>query len=257
MKFKFLQYGRSERPENEDNAKGFLSDVYKNGTRTKKLQAEASLYGRSMVEMLGVLAIIGVLSVGGIAGYSKAMYKYRMNQTIQTVTQALQNVIEFSYKNWGEGSWIELDTSQYIKYGLLPESICPADYVNTQGETGVSCRLPLGEMDIAIANGAQFNKKLAGQFWIRFYEGNIVESCVDFLSYHWEKLYPKEWLVPDDGGDGTRIDIYFGNKGGTTLWAYQKEVAKTDINLSDIQEACDKCRGGSYCEIGMIFNREI
>lgn len=29
--------------------------------------------GRSMIEMLGVLAIIGVLSVGGIAGYSKAM----------------------------------------------------------------------------------------------------------------------------------------------------------------------------------------
>ena len=25
--------------------------------------------GRSMVEMLGVLAIIGVLSIGGIAGY--------------------------------------------------------------------------------------------------------------------------------------------------------------------------------------------
>ncbi len=31
--------------------------------------------GRSMVEMLGVLAIIGVLSVGAIAGYSKAMIK--------------------------------------------------------------------------------------------------------------------------------------------------------------------------------------
>ena len=29
--------------------------------------------GRSMVEMLGVLAIIGVLSVGGIAGYSKVV----------------------------------------------------------------------------------------------------------------------------------------------------------------------------------------
>ena len=29
--------------------------------------------GRSIVEMLGVLAIIGVLSVGAIAGYSKAM----------------------------------------------------------------------------------------------------------------------------------------------------------------------------------------
>ena len=33
----------------------------------------ANFFGRSMIEMLGVLAIIGVLSVGGIAGYSKAM----------------------------------------------------------------------------------------------------------------------------------------------------------------------------------------
>ena len=31
--------------------------------------------GRSMVEMLGVLAIIGVLSVAGIGGYSMAMKK--------------------------------------------------------------------------------------------------------------------------------------------------------------------------------------
>ena len=35
--------------------------------------------GRSMVEMLGVLAIIGVLSVGGIAGYSLGMRKHRAN----------------------------------------------------------------------------------------------------------------------------------------------------------------------------------
>ena len=30
---------------------------------------EINQSGRSMIEMLGVLAIIGVLSVGGIAGY--------------------------------------------------------------------------------------------------------------------------------------------------------------------------------------------
>ena len=35
--------------------------------------------GRSMVEMLGVLAIIGVLSVGGIAGYSLSMRRHRAN----------------------------------------------------------------------------------------------------------------------------------------------------------------------------------
>ena len=36
--------------------------------------------GRSMIEMLGVLAIIGVLSIGGLAGYTKAMNSYQANQ---------------------------------------------------------------------------------------------------------------------------------------------------------------------------------
>jgi len=38
--------------------------------------------GRSLVEMLGVLAIIGVLSVGGIAGFKNAMEKNRANTII-------------------------------------------------------------------------------------------------------------------------------------------------------------------------------
>ena len=39
--------------------------------------------GRSMIEMLGVLAIVGVLSVGGIAGYSKAMEKFKVNKIVE------------------------------------------------------------------------------------------------------------------------------------------------------------------------------
>jgi len=36
-----------------------------------------------MIEMLGVLAIVGVLSAGGIAGYSMAMQSYRTTQIIE------------------------------------------------------------------------------------------------------------------------------------------------------------------------------
>ena len=42
--------------------------------------------GRSMVEMLGVLAIIGVLSVGGIAGYTMAMRSYQANEILQAAS---------------------------------------------------------------------------------------------------------------------------------------------------------------------------
>ena len=51
--------------------------------------------GRSMIEMLGVLAIIGVLSVGGIAGYSKAMMKYKINKTIEQITLIIGNMRSF------------------------------------------------------------------------------------------------------------------------------------------------------------------
>ena len=43
--------------------------------------------GRSMVEMLGVLAIIGVLSIGGIRGYSLAMNRYRANEAIDAAAK--------------------------------------------------------------------------------------------------------------------------------------------------------------------------
>lgn len=42
--------------------------------------------GRSMVEMLGVLAIVGVLSVGGITGYSMAMTKYKTNRLLEGIS---------------------------------------------------------------------------------------------------------------------------------------------------------------------------
>ena len=51
--------------------------------------------GRSMVEMLGVLAIIGVLSVGAIAGYSKAMMKYKLNKQAEQLNQLVNAVSQY------------------------------------------------------------------------------------------------------------------------------------------------------------------
>lgn len=51
--------------------------------------------GRSMIEMLGVLAIIAVLSVGGIAGYSKAMEKYKINKLITDYNNLIFGLLEY------------------------------------------------------------------------------------------------------------------------------------------------------------------
>ncbi|MCP4393068.1 MAG: type II secretion system protein [Alphaproteobacteria bacterium] len=45
--------------------------------------------GRSMVEMLGVLAIVGVLSIGALSGYSTAMEKYKINLAVQEIKEII------------------------------------------------------------------------------------------------------------------------------------------------------------------------
>ena len=52
--------------------------------------------GRSMIEMLGVLAIVGVLSVGGISGYSKAMNKFKSNKLLDQITLTITELPKLS-----------------------------------------------------------------------------------------------------------------------------------------------------------------
>ena len=82
----------TERPECSADTKLFFDDVYKSSTQGKKQQVDVLQYGRSMIEMLGVLAIVGVLSVGGIAGYSKAMMKFKINKTIDQISHTIANI---------------------------------------------------------------------------------------------------------------------------------------------------------------------
>ena len=60
---------------------------------------QKSQSGRSMVEMLGVLAVIGVLSIGGITGYRYAMDQYHTNQALRLVDLFALSVKEASHSD--------------------------------------------------------------------------------------------------------------------------------------------------------------
>ena len=67
-------------------------------TAPQALRGRIQSTGRSMVEMLGVLAIIGVLSAGALAGYNKAMMQHKLNKNTQEVGYLLSTVIYNSDK---------------------------------------------------------------------------------------------------------------------------------------------------------------
>ena len=85
--------------------------------------------GRSMVEMLGVLAIIGVLSVGGIAGYSKAMNKFKINKTTDQVTMLVAN-IRTLYSS--QGNYEGLNNGTAVKFGVVPSDMISTGSGDTQ-----------------------------------------------------------------------------------------------------------------------------
>ncbi len=82
------------------------------------LKNNRNQFGRSTVEILGVLAIIGVLSIAAILGYSYGMDKYRANKIIQDISlrgvemlARLENSEEFTEEDLARG-W-ENETTIY------------------------------------------------------------------------------------------------------------------------------------------------
>lgn len=79
--------------------------------------------GRSMVEMLGVLAIIGVLSVGGIAGYAKAMQKYKLNKVEDQVSHIVANLRTIFLNAKDYSSLADTPVKTAIKLGVFPNDM--------------------------------------------------------------------------------------------------------------------------------------
>lgn len=127
--------------------------------------------GRSMVEMLGVLAIIGVLSVGGIAGYSKAMTKFKITKTMDQVSMTVAN-IRTLYS--GQRNYNGLATANALDMGVVPAEMEGAT-VNTLVNAFQ------GAVTIGTVN---YNNQNASAFRIS-YENMGQEACVQLITSDW------------------------------------------------------------------------
>ena len=130
--------------------------------------------GRSMIEMLGVLAIVGVLSVGGIAGYSKAMKKIRAQKTSEQLNEIVMN-IRTLYMN--QRNYEGLNYAMLINTGYAP--------VNTINQEHPSQGLinALGGNYILYTSKNKENDP-HGAFEI-YVTGLDRETCVIMSTYDW------------------------------------------------------------------------
>ena len=131
--------------------------------------------GRSMVEMLGVLAIIGVLSVGGIAGYSKAMAKFKTSKALDQVSTTVAN-IRTLYS--GQPNYEGLNTAIAIQMGAIG-----AEMLSGQSATSATVAYNAFNGEVTITATEVSGRKNAG-FELVF-SGLSKEACVQMASSDW------------------------------------------------------------------------
>ena len=134
-----------------------------------KFRSEQS--GRSMVEMLGVLAIIGVLSVGGIAGYSKAMAKFKLSKAMDQVSNVVTN-IRTLYS--GQPNYSGLTTSVAIQMGAIG-----AEMLNGVSPTTASVAYN------AFNGGVTVTASNSNRTFTVTFEGLGKEACVSLMTSDW------------------------------------------------------------------------
>ena len=165
--------------------------------------------GRSMVEMLGVLAIIGVLSVGAIAGYSKAMMKYKLNKHAEQLNTILNAA--YRYKAiFGTSNVLPQTLVPYlIKLKEIPEDMIKSgdeNYVydvfgskiaiNTNGcPDGLNCtgmlivfQPPLNNFDVCL-NIFNTAKAFHEQLWYFGAYRYIGEPKPEYDNHFWGDKY--------------------------------------------------------------------
>ena len=201
-------------------------------------------FGRSMVEMLGVLARIGVLSVGALSGYSTAMNKYKLNKQAEQISLLFNTAIKYlNIPNAVQCSSVyECDfTSILWKLNEIPEnmkgSTTPGRYGNIYDSLNVqyyvySTRTPSVGIRVYIENN-QYGK----------------ESCLNILQTaksFYNDISDLQFMRGTSETSGWQWFLYGGKGTGSNKLK--------DLQLADIQQRCAVCDAQSTnCYMNIIF----
>ena len=193
--------------------------------------------GRSMIEMLGVLAIIGVLSVGGIAGYSKAMEKFKINKTIEQY-----NYLIFGMLNYKKDIPKTTQTTCLLNIaeatGLIPNTWKYWNSCGIRDDLGNSLQT-YASNNARIVIGfepSNYNKKSITHKLCTELFNNIIIPLSEPIAHVFI------------GNGETTYAVYYGK----TMCMSSKKCL-IDVTLSDIKGACDFCADSKRCGIYLNF----
>ena len=223
---------------------------YMNFLRPRKTALDEPLYklsaGRSMVEMLGVLAIIGILSVGAIAGYSKAMMKYRLNKQAEQISWLL-NILDRYKSQWVFDEQTDL-VPYYIKLGEIPKEMIKDDTIADDGRQHIYDALGNDiVMRTNLNNETAAFDTVALQYYVNNGSFDVCQNIWNAAREFHEQIY---YAGAGKGtGDTTSYtEAYYGDRHCTP-----QEKCLKDISMDNIYEECRYCTDSDWCVFLFVF----
>ncbi len=207
-----------------------------------------------MIEMLGVLAIIGVLSVGGIAGYSKAMMKYKINKMTEEYTMLMTGLMEYQESLFK--TYADYD-NRFLAQFIIEAKLVPETWklVNQQVITD-----SLGNKITPYVDTAATGTKFSSDIYI-IPDGINKDSEYAYqlcMALSYEIIYPlaanmdnislfiKNDAITNSGNYMVYTKSCYGSGGSEVK-------CLSDMTLSEISTICKSCIKKASCNVGMSW----
>ena len=189
-------------------------------------------FGRSMVEMIGVLAIIGILSVGAIAGYATAMNKYKLNKQSEQIGSILDGMHLHTEDLIRSKESMKAGTNGFnLKTTLIRLDIIPKEMI--QGSNIKDVFGNQSGFGITVAQGYHW-------FETTISTGTNKQACVNLFKIAMEKR-----------ADICRVKISRGGSEGGDIYGDKdctdKYTCLRNMTLSDFEQKCSFCDGSTRC----------
>ena len=209
------------------------------GTRPRMTGGRgANSFGRSMIEMLGVLAIVGILSVGGIAGYSQAMEKWRINKMAEEYSYLIHGLLEHlnEFQNLPDYTGL-IDTG--LAMGIIPDNWKRVDNLHVNDAFGNKIKPYVRDNKLVIDFYFGGHNSEANT------QGFYKKACKVLMRDMAAPLHYSVNMVWIFFGSSSQSKIFFGD-------SVCKENCLRDITLKDINDACNLC-DSRMCGLIMEF----
>ncbi|MBE6450559.1 MAG: hypothetical protein E7016_01185 [Alphaproteobacteria bacterium] len=202
--------------------------------------------GRSMVEMLGVLAIIGVLSVGAIAGYSKAMMKYKLNTHAQSFNMLLNTAIQQSEKTTNFAGSIDENGTAWYTETFYKAGFVPDGFEIARDPTFLK---DMFNNDIWLFYNTSMKRSGIGYS----FTSDELDICYNLIDVAKANSFQLGYVTTDSRDMQTQISTSNGNLYGDAYCTDNVKCLKT-MTISDIDTLCNSClKTSSSCRVYIMW----